>query len=293
MQSALKVVTGDTPPAPPIQNTLSLVRHFDWYLASNQFAETTRRNYRYWVYRMLAETCPEDFREVTEDHVAAFLESLGSRTANKVQCLHALRRFFGWCYRRGYTSTNPAEHLMPRKTIRPPVAAYSDEELARLLIAAAVPGKGERRAWTLLLQYSLAARRLEVARLRTADVDVRNGVAFLRETKGDKPRNVELGPLALAAIEGLRPWSNEYVTGGIHPQTVTAWGKQAAADAGLHIKSMHRSSHILRATAATKMLNQGIPISVVSEILGHSDVAVTSRYLATTKEQRVAAVNAL
>lgn len=51
--------------------------------------------------------------------------------------------------------------------------------------------------------------------------------------------------------------------------------------------------HVLRATFATNLLARGIPISVVSELLGHSNIAVTSRYLAITKQARREAVERL
>ena len=54
------------------------------------------------------------------------------------------------------------------------------------------------------------------------------------------------------------------------------WGEWTAilAAAGLP----HHRLHAMRHTAATIMLEKGIPLAVVKEILGHSDVRITDRY---------------
>ena len=54
------------------------------------------------------------------------------------------------------------------------------------------------------------------------------------------------------------------------------WGEWSAilAEAGLP----HHRLHAMRHTAATIMLEKGIPLAVVKETLGHSDVRITDRY---------------
>lgn len=275
---------------PPIPNTLMLVREWDRFLGGNGLAPDTRRLHRYGVLRFLAEICPADFTEVTEDQVAGFIISLGTRNTAKVHYLAGLRSFFGWCHRRGHIAVDPTAAIIPKRPALPPVASLSDEELTRILLAAA--WKDERRGWALLLQYSIGARRMELAAIRPEDVDLANGILRLKVTKFNKPRDVEIGPLALAALEGLRPWRSPTIL-GVKKQAITAWAEEAAALAELRPKTRGRTSHVLRATFATNLLARGIPISVVSELLGHSNIAVTSRYLAITKQARREAVEVL
>lgn len=52
-----------------------------------------------------------------------------------------------------------------------------------------------------------------------------------------------------------------------------AW-KALLEDAGVP----HRRLHDARHTAATMLLAQGVPTRVVMEILGHSQISVTSKY---------------
>ena len=51
--------------------------------------------------------------------------------------------------------------------------------------------------------------------------------------------------------------------------------------------------HVLRHTAATEMLNQGIDIYKVSKILGHSDIKTTTIYLHVATENLQKSLNAV
>ena len=72
-----------------------------------------------------------------------------------------------------------------------------------------------------------------------------------------------------------------------HPETITRWWREAVARAGLPAIRLHDARH----TAATVMLRAGVPVKVVSQRLGHADVAVTMRVYqhVTAQDDRAAA----
>ena len=76
-----------------------------------------------------------------------------------------------------------------------------------------------------------------------------------------------------------------------HPEAITRWWREAAARAGLPPIRLHDARH----TAATVMLRAGVPAKVVSQRLGHADVAVTMRVYqhVTAQDDRAAAADAL
>jgi len=78
---------------------------------------------------------------------------------------------------------------------------------------------------------------------------------------------------------------------GFHPQWFTMIVNQAAAAAGL--PPGRRKAHMLRSAFATHLLAGGTPVSVVSRLLGHSNVAITTRYLACHPADMRKAVDSL
>ena len=59
-----------------------------------------------------------------------------------------------------------------------------------------------------------------------------------------------------------------------HPDTYTHYFKKFAVSCGVHNVSFHKMRH----TAATEMLEAGLPLHVVQKILGHTDIATTKIY---------------
>ena len=75
-----------------------------------------------------------------------------------------------------------------------------------------------------------------------------------------------------------------------HPETVTRWWREAVQSAGARSIRLHDARH----TAATLLLRAGVPVKVVTQRLGHADVAVTMRvYQHTTAQDDQAAAAAI
>jgi integrase len=67
----------------------------------------------------------------------------------------------------------------------------------------------------------------------------------------------------------------------IHARNATRWWHGLLKDAGVGPRRMHASRH----TAATLLLEEGVPLEVVSAILGHSSLAITADiYARVTKD---------
>jgi site-specific recombinase XerD len=220
--------------------------------------------------------------DITSSEIVAYLAELGAHGPTRKQSRVALRSLFGYLYRRGFRSDDPAAILEgTRERIhRSPPAPFTRAELTRLVSAAF--RRDPHRGWALLACYGLGTRRTEFVLLRPQDIDWEARRVRLLHTKGNKPRDVDMGPTACKALRKLLAMGpgRGTVAGtilGISPATFTSWVNQAATDCGFP-KGRKRRAHTLRATFATRLDHAGVPTAVIRDLLGHESIETTNLY---------------
>jgi integrase/recombinase XerD len=251
------------------------------WLRGQGLSEATVRLYSYGLFRLLTETDADDLNSITEAHVTAFLQSLGKHGRARSAYFKGVRSFFGYCQLRSLVDADPTRGIRVRKPRPRPPVALSEEELTRYFVAAA--WRDPRRAWALMLCFSVGARRMEIAAVQPEDIQ--GDELFLRRCKYGKTRRVPLGRYARIALEELRPYYNGTILGGVAPETVTEWAHQAAVDSGLIWKVQGRVAHVLRASFATRLLREGVPVEVVRDLMGHESIATTNAYAAVESHE--------
>ena len=166
----------------------------------------------------------------------------------------------------------------PRKEERLP-AVLSQGEVARMLKKARNP---KHRA-LLMLIYSAGLRVSEVVGLRVEDLDMDRGLVRVRRGKGGKDRYTLL---ARRAVEAVRVYRDAYPTDrwlfpGECPErhlttrSVQRVVKNAARAAGIQ---KHVTTHTLRHSFATHLLEGGTNLRVIQELLGHTSASTTQIY---------------
>jgi integrase len=152
-----------------------------------------------------------------------------------------------------------------------------------------VPGRGPepglrdqlRDANDTLRLYILAAlhtgaRRGELVRLRWKDVDFRSGTLTFRDTKNGDSRAVPLTATLRETLHNLtRPIDLEAPVLPQRDPLVLTRGFTRLVDR-LEFKNL--TFHDLRHDAASTLAMAGVPLRTISEILGHRDMRMTSRY---------------
>lgn len=133
------------------------------------------------------------------------------------------------------------------------------------------------------LCYGCGLRCSEVRNLTLADVDTERGMAHVRQGKGGKDRCLPMGVMlsrgikAYIAAEKPRTYLFEGHDGNALSQRGTQWAvSQAVKKAGI-VKEV--SVHTLRHTYATHLLEQGVNILTIKELLGHAHIETTMIYL--------------
>jgi site-specific recombinase XerD len=275
------------------EDALHLARWSEFLTATGRSANTIRQ-YRYALLRLVSEANVA-LLDVTEDEVVRFLASLGKRAHSRQLYVRAFNSFYGWAVDREYIAKNPAAHIRPKAPIDPPPDAYTPGEIAALLSAARK--RNPRYAQAILACYALGLRRSELCGITPEDIDWQGRRVYIRCAKGDRPRWVEMNGLAKDALLSLsKPPATIRLPGsyslvGFHPQWFTMIVQRAAADAGL--PKNRRRAHMLRASFVTGLLDQGVPVSVASRLVGHANLATTHRYASVRPEDKRRAVDVL
>lgn len=249
---------------------------------------------------------------ITPKHVADLYDELltaGGRDKHRDPSLSprtvrytgmVLTRVLGDAVKRGLIVRNPAEHVERPKVRDVEMSWWSVSEARQFL--AACEGDRLEVLWKLLLTTGL--RRGEALGLRWDDVDLDAARLAVRralvtvgyriewsEPKTDASRRVvALDPATVGALRGHRRRQLEerlalgkgyrdgdlvfaQVTGEtLHPDYVSKTFDRLVKAAGVPRIRLHD----LRHTAATTMLEQGIPLKVVTERLGHSSTRITA-----------------
>lgn len=225
------------------------------------------------------------------------VSDIGKHGPAKKQARVALRSLYGYVGRRGWRDDDPSLILegSTQKVRRVRPVPFTDSEFDQLVAAAR--RRDPRRAWAILACHGLGTRRTEFVMIRLEDVSFTARTVHLAVTKGDKPRDVHMGPTAeraLRALVSMGPNPRGTVDGtllGISPATFTNWVHDAAASCGFP-KGRKRRAHTLRTTFASRLGRAGIPGPVIRDMMGHESIETTNDYLGTYEgdEERAAQV---
>jgi site-specific recombinase XerD len=143
----------------------------------------------------------------------------------------------------------------------------------------------------LSLIYSAGLRAGEASRLKLADIDSGRMMIHIRQSKFNKDRYVPLSPLIL---QGLRKYyyacqPQEYLFNGNSAGTpLSIKGMQWALREAVKKCKLQKgiSLHTLRHSYATHLLEEGMDIVSIKELLGHERIQTTMVYLHVAKPNR-------
>ena len=241
-------------------------------------------------------------RSVKPRHVEAWvtgLRSKGLRPSTVRQIYTVLRAILDTAVRDDLLARNPAAALT-RPKVEKREAAYLVPDQIRTLLAAA---EGSRYAALFALLVNTGLRRGEALALHWTDIDLEDRVLRVRGTLSRVDGNLVVTttktersrrsvPLSSAAVEILRGVRARQRAERLHagsqwvqtpfvfttelgepcdPRNALRALKAASAKAGLPGIGLHT----LRHSSASVMIVNGVPLKVVSEILGHASIAIT------------------
>ncbi len=183
----------------------------------------------------------------------------------------------------------------PKKQLILP-KVLGEDELRRLFSAL----QNKKHKAILFTAYSAGLRVSEVVNLELRHIDRDRKQLLIERAKGKKDRYVMLSPVLLDILTNYyktnEPKPVKYLFEGPEPgapyssKSMQKIFQLAREKAGIN-KTL--SFHSLRHSFATHLLEKGVDIKYIRDLLGHFDIKTTSRYLHVKREQLVNIVSPL
>lgn len=286
-----------------------LGKYFEEYLIKQRrTSRHTIHSYRD-TWKLLLQFCvgktgkPFDrlsIEDVDADTVNGFIASLcETRKNRKSTCnvrLSAIRAFFRWLAMADpqYISLATRITYIPSiKSVTREVRYLEKDELSLLLSCIGTQTPKEKRDYALLsILYNTGARVQEILNLRVCDVDYDAPYLVKIMGKGSKERICVIWPETakwlkeLVRLRNLPLHSQDYLFINRNGQPLTRHGvgyllRKLRQQASMTMPSLQEKPlhpHILRHTSAMHMLQAGLDIDTIQNILGHSHKQTTGRY---------------
>jgi integrase len=156
---------------------------------------------------------------------------------------------------------------------------------------------GEREYLRTLITVAIYSgpRRGELLKLRWSNVDFDLNAINFTQTKTDKDRSVPMEPIVREALSELydRASDAEYVF--TNPDTGTRYTdvKKSFSAACREASITDFRFHDLRHTFGTRLADAGVDVVKIKELMGHSSIVTTMRYIHATDKGKRGAITVL
>ena len=202
-----------------------------------------------------------------------------------------LRTFFGWLVLEGIISESPMTRVQAPIDRPDQIQPFSDEQLRALLSAARKSIHPVRDEAIILLLLDTGLRASEICALTCGDIDIHIGQCHVESGKGGKSRAVPFSrdvrrllvrhlderrcPTSAPLFVSNRGMSTgDKLTRSGLAQLLRRLGKAAG------IEGVRCSPHTMRHSFSIGFLRAGGNVFTLQTMLGHSHMAMTSRYVA-------------
>lgn len=222
---------------------------------------------------------------ITSVDIDAFLDGRHVSPHSRGHWISNLNTFYKWAVAHDLLTANPVARLTRPRLGRYLPNPIPESELDRAL-AAATP---LMRGWLTLMAYA-GLRVAEVAGLCGEDVDRDAGMLRI-VGKGRKTRLVPIHPTVTDCLASAPPVGPVYVRAEDGRPYTPA---EISLAVGRHLRACHCTrvtAHKLRHRFATVLLEAGVDIAVVAEMLGHESIETTRGYGAVSTRRMRAAMD--
>jgi integrase/recombinase XerD len=218
--------------------------------------------------------CESIMKEEAENYVLGLAKEKNVSEATRHTAINAIKFYYEQVL---HYPKQQYELQRPKKPIKTP-SVFSIDEIAKIISSLS----NLKHKVIVMTGYATGLRASEIINLRVKDIDSARMVINVRSGKGKKDRVVMLSRVLLEILrhyyEHYRPkeFLFEGQEGGQYSKrSINIFLAQAKAKAGIRKQG---STHALRHSFATHLLESGTDLKVIQELLGHHDIKTTLRY---------------
>lgn len=266
-----------------------VIEAFNQYQLSQRLAATTIRN-RESLLRGTQRSIGGSLLEATPHQLRTHLGRKGVSPGTARTERGALRAFYEFALEEGYRTDNPGMRLPVVKVPRGEPRPFTREQIEALLTS----GAYHRTRMMILLGYYQGFRVSQIARVRGDDIDWMTHT-IRTVSKGGKERRLPLSPI-IAQVARQMPagWWFPARSGSDAPiggASVTDLITKAKKRAG--ITDAKLTPHSLRHSFGTDLVEGGVDIRVVQELLLHEDLSTTQIYTGVSRRRKEEGIRTL
>lgn len=293
--------------AKKMRTTLSLNQIIEEWIASLDGLPSTqtdyRRKIRLWFRWLVAQG--KDPREPRRDDVLAFRQQLlyeGKSRYTYFSYITVVRLFYRYCARRHYCEDigeGIRSSIRSREHYKYPLSAFQAQQLLESISTESIVGKRDKLIVALMLLNGL--RSCEVCRINIEDV-VRDGDRTLLriQRKGhlDKHDVVALPEFTATLYEEYLAerdfrWGDALIVNHckgrsstrLTTQSISHLVKQRLRAIGINDPKI--TAHSLRHTCGSLLVESGMDIELIRDLLGHTSSATTRIYIDMAQKRRL------
>jgi integrase/recombinase XerD len=254
------------------------------FLKGKRYCMSTVKTYTFFIAQFINLYPDVDFKQLTNIHVRKFIETIFIKRKYSIstqrQFISAVKLLTDYYPE---ISINNLELTRPKKSKKLPVV-LSKEEVVFIIRAT----KNLKHRAIITLLYSSGIRISELLKLKLSDINIERRQIRIANAKGRRDRYVILAenfiPLLLNYYHTYKPKTllienlngNEYSA-----SSVRKFIKKSCISAGI-LKNV--TPHTFRHSFATHLLEDGVNLRYIQELLGHSKPETTMIYTQVTQK---------
>ena len=266
------------------ENQKKFLNGYYLFLKGKRYSKSTIKTYTFFIAHFVSFYSDIDLKELTHVHVRKFIESIFLKRKYSIstqrQFISAVKLFTQYFPE---TSIQDIELTRPKKSKKLPIVLSQEEVITIIRIT-----KNLKHRAIITLLYSSGIRISELLALKISDINIERRQVRIENAKGRRDRYVILAenfiPLLLNYYHTYQPkvFLIENLKGQQYSaSSVRKFIKKSCEKAGI---LKHVTPHTFRHSFATHLLEDGVSLRYIQELLGHSKPETTMIYTQVTQK---------